>query len=758
MSKPKAKIKVRKPLSHQVQVDPNYAAKTWKLLRTSIEHIHRKNASGLSFEELYRNAYTMVLHKHGDYLYNGVKTTVREHLEGVCKRIVDTPDAEFVSALLAAWKEHKTSQLMIRDILMYMNSSYVRANNVLGVYDMGLVLFRDTVARAPEIKRRLLDLLLLDVTRERRGEVVDRLKLKNATAMLVELGCGTRDVYRSDFELAYVRATAKYLQSEAASRLASDGGGPYLLYAESRLVEEAARVKQCLDSSSEPTIRAVCEKELIATHMRTLIELPDSGLVAMLKLKKTEDLRRMYSLFGRVQDGHSLMRQVLSTHLKSTGALIIADAEQQGAQQTFVDGLLALRDDYDQLLSSAFRNDKLFQQTVNQAFEHFINSSPKSPEYISLYIDEKLRKGLKGATDAEVETALERTMALFRHVHEKDVFEKYYKQHLARRLLLSRSVSDDAERQMLSKLKRECGFQFTSKLEGMFTDIRVSAETNERYSQYVKTLRQSQEDEPAAARNLIKARDDEEGNPLAVDVSVRVLTTGFWPLQTVGMCALPNDVLAASKLFKKFYLDNHSGRRLTYQTNMGTAEIKAMFGVKRHELSVSTYQMALLVQFNTASTLTARELITLTQIPERDVYRNLMVVSSARYPILVRTVGVKGKPNGKDTYKLNSKFRSKLYKIRIGGVAAQKEAPAELKQTRAKVEEDRKHQIEAALVRIMKSRKTLSHNELVSECIKLLQSRFLANPMVIKTRIESLIEREYLERSSKDRRVYNYLA
>lgn len=149
---------------------------------------------------------------------------------------MDTPDAEFVSALLAAWKEHKTSQLMIRDILMYMNSSYVRANNVLGVYDMGLVLFRDTVARAPEIKRRLLDLLLLDVTRERRGEVVDRLKLKNATAMLVELGCGTRDVYRSDFELAYVRATAKYLQSEAASRLASDGGGPYLLYAESYVV------------------------------------------------------------------------------------------------------------------------------------------------------------------------------------------------------------------------------------------------------------------------------------------------------------------------------------------------------------------------------------------------------------------------------------------------------------------------------------------------------------------------------------------
>lgn len=39
---------------HQVQVDPNYADNTWNLLRVAIQEIHRKNASGLSFEELYR--------------------------------------------------------------------------------------------------------------------------------------------------------------------------------------------------------------------------------------------------------------------------------------------------------------------------------------------------------------------------------------------------------------------------------------------------------------------------------------------------------------------------------------------------------------------------------------------------------------------------------------------------------------------------------------------------------------------------------
>ena len=44
-------------------------------------------------------------------------------------------------------------------------------------------------------------------------------------------------------------------------------------------------------------------------------------------------------------------------------------------------------------------------------------------------------------------------MVLFRFLQEKDVFERYYKQHLAKRLLLNKSVSDDSEKNMISKLK-----------------------------------------------------------------------------------------------------------------------------------------------------------------------------------------------------------------------------------------------------------------------------------------------------------------
>lgn len=52
-----------------------------------------------------------------------------------------------------------------------------------------------------------------------------------------------------------------------------------------------------------------------------------------------------------------------------------------------------------------------------------------------------------------MESILDKAMVLFRFMQEKDVFERYYKQHLARRLLTNKSVSDDSEKNMISKLK-----------------------------------------------------------------------------------------------------------------------------------------------------------------------------------------------------------------------------------------------------------------------------------------------------------------
>lgn len=72
-----------------------------------------------------------------------------------------------------------------------------------------------------------------------------------------------------------------------------------------------------------------------------------------------------------------------------------------------------------------------------------------------------LNLSLPQLTEQEVESILDKAMVLFRFMQEKDVFERYYKQHLARRLLTNKSVSDDSEKNMISKLKA-CATDLTS--------------------------------------------------------------------------------------------------------------------------------------------------------------------------------------------------------------------------------------------------------------------------------------------------------
>lgn len=113
------------------------------MLAQSLREIHNKNASSLSFETLYRNAYRLVLKKHGEALYRKVKELVAEHLQEVAVRdvrplvpnVVVTGGAmfgnsaaiekrlggsRFLEQLKAVWEDHQLCMGMITDVLMYM--------------------------------------------------------------------------------------------------------------------------------------------------------------------------------------------------------------------------------------------------------------------------------------------------------------------------------------------------------------------------------------------------------------------------------------------------------------------------------------------------------------------------------------------------------------------------------------------------------------------------------------------------------------
>ena len=264
------------PFKHSQQMDEDYANRTWQTLHDAIREIHRQNASGLSFEELYRNAYNMVLHKFGDKLYNGLSDTITRHLQSVAFQVVEANDELFLQELKDKWDKHKLSSIMIRDILMYMvradggtrcpkvanrlpiglnavfssllalipgsapqilmqDRTYVASQKKTPVYERGLQIFRDEICRNSRIKDRLQIMLLDLIQRERTGEMIERGLLKSITSMLVELG---RDVYTKDFESPFLAASATFYQAESQEYIAQNSAADYMKKADQRLQEE----------------------------------------------------------------------------------------------------------------------------------------------------------------------------------------------------------------------------------------------------------------------------------------------------------------------------------------------------------------------------------------------------------------------------------------------------------------------------------------------------------------------------------------
>ena len=169
--------------------------------------------------------------------------------------------------------------------------------------------------------------------------------------------------------------------------------------------------------------------------------------------------------------------------------------------EKMVDELIEFKEKLDRFLHECFHNNEKFSNILKDSFEHFINQRSNKPaELIAKAMDARLRTGNKEASEEELEKILDKLLILFRFIHGKDVFEAFYKKDLAKRLLVGKSASVDAEKSMLLKLKQgsmkfpkysfldcsiflECGNVFTSKLEGMFKDMELSKDIMSAFEQ-----------------------------------------------------------------------------------------------------------------------------------------------------------------------------------------------------------------------------------------------------------------------------------
>jgi cullin 1 len=173
-----------------------------------------------------------------------------------------------------------------------------------------------------------------------------------------------------------------------------------------------------------------------------------------------------------------------------------------------------------------------------------------------------------------------------------------------------------------------------------------------------------------------------------------------------------------------------------------------------YEIQVSTFQISILLLFNEVDKLTVGSIQKEIHLSTNELKNALLILLQSKILISNQMSEL----NMETEISLNFQFKSPNRKLLLFSNYQKKKFENSLNSTYEQINEDRKYSIQGVIVRIMKNRKVLSHNELISECINFLKNEFSPQISEIKRNINSLIETEYLKRDEIDSSIYQYIA
>ncbi|KAF7837843.1 cullin-1 [Senna tora] len=687
-------------------------------------------------------------HDYSQQLYDKYRESFEEYiLSTVLPALREKHDEFMLRELVKRWANHKIMVRWLSRFFHYLDRYFIARRSLPPLNVVGLTCFRELVYK--ELNGKVRDAVISLIDQEREGEQIDRALLKNVLDIFVEIGMGQMDCYENDFEAAMLKDTSAYYSRKASNWILEDSCPDYMLKAEECLKREKDRVSHYLHSSSEPKLLEKVQHELLSVYANQLLEKEHSGCHALLRDDKVEDLSRMFRLFSKIPRGLDPVSSIFKQHVTTEGMALVKLAEDAASnkkaekrdivglqEQVFVRKVIELHDKYLAYVNECFQNHTLFHKALKEAFEIFCNkgvAGGSSAELLATFCDNILKKGgSEKLSDEAIEETLEKVVKLLAYISDKDLFAEFYRKKLARRLLFDKSANDDHERSILTKLKQQCGGQFTSKMEGMVTDLTLAKENQTSFEEYLSN-------NPNAA------------DP-GIDLTVTVLTTGFWPSYKSFDLNLPAEMIRCVEVFKEFYQTKTKHRKLTWIYSLGTCNISGKFEPKTMELIVTTYQASALLLFNSSDRLSYSEIMTQLNLSDDDVIRLLHSLSCAKYKILTKEPNTKS-ISSTDYFEFNSKFTDKMRRIKIPLPPVD-----EKKKVIEDVDKDRRYAIDASIVRIMKSRKVLGYQQLVMECVEQLGRMFKPDVKAIKKRIEDLISRDYLERDKDNANLFKYLA
>ena len=363
-----------------------------------------------------------------------------------------------------------------------MDRSYLlHSSSELSIEEMGKKLFRTSVYNEPTLKPIILqgtcDLISYDRNMDK--GLFDAMLTRQAIDMFHSLS-----VYTTDFEPKLLGESQAFLSEWSETQSSSLSLAMYVEKCHTLIEREMSRCEEFgFETTTQRDLNTQLDRFLVVEKVSVLVEAQDVS--ELMSQDELDSLHKLYTLLERKTMGEQL-RPPFEAYINKAGSEIVFD---EAHESEMVVRLLLFKKKLDLIWGKSFERHEGLGHSLREAFESFINKTkksnmtwgtdnPKPGEMIAKYVDMILRGGSKAipsslagdATavtvaneddmdedtvdeDEQINRQLDQVLDMFRFVHGKAVFEAFYKRDLARRLLMQRSASADAEKNMLERLR-----------------------------------------------------------------------------------------------------------------------------------------------------------------------------------------------------------------------------------------------------------------------------------------------------------------
>ena len=467
------------------KVDPKaFLDQTWQKIDAALDTIFKQGEIDFSLEELYRGVENLcrqnmardvkerLVKKCKEYVGGALKTKVKESL--------GRTNIDVLRTTLQAWSTWHEQVQYLDWIFCYLDRSYLLPRHE-SLRDISIGLFRSLIFEHAKLNPRIIDGACDLVAADRAGGDLDSDTFKKTVDTFHDM-----HVYTQHFEPRLLELSQEYAMKWADVESEQKSLPEYVRSARALMDREMQRADTYrLPNTTKRDLLTLLEDHLISRKEERLMN--QDEIHDLLEANAVEDLELLYSLLERRRLGNKL-RPAFTKWIEDEGTAIVFNEKEQ---ENMVIQLLTLKRQLDTFWKVSFhRNDEL-GHGLRESFETFMNKTKKTSaswgtdnsktgEMIAKYVDMLLRGGAKAIPsqltrrastkvevaeaedddedaivdeDTEVNNQLDQVLDLFRFVHGKAVFEAFYKKDLARRLLMGRSASADAERSMLARLK-----------------------------------------------------------------------------------------------------------------------------------------------------------------------------------------------------------------------------------------------------------------------------------------------------------------